>query len=112
MIRKRFLPLRGLKIVAWTVAAVAWVTAAIAGRAVAATATDTATPTGPTTTQTVDTTQQAAAPALPQNGLIVIRTGSTQTTQTQQQQQVVRKVVVQAPVRQAPAPVRQRSAGS
>jgi hypothetical protein len=111
MIRKRFLPLRGLKIVTWTVAAVAWVTAAIAGRALATTATSTAAAPAESTTTTPAETQ-AAVPALPDNGLIVIRAGST--ASQAQQQQVVRKVVVQAPARQTAtaAPVRQRSSGS
>jgi hypothetical protein len=104
MIRKRFLPLRGVKIIAWTVAGVAWVTAAIAGR-VAATPTHTAA-TDPAT-QVVESNQQSGVPALPQNGLVVIQTApSTQAQQQAQPQQIVRRVIQVAP------PVRQRSSGS
>lgn len=109
MIRKRFLPLRGLKIVTWTIAGVAWVTAAIAGRAAATTTAPSTTSTTETTTQAAQSQQQqSGVPGLPQDGLIIIRAGSTNgsqqaqaTQQVQQpQKQVVRRVVTQAPVRQ------------
>jgi len=115
MIRKRFLPLRGAKIVAWTVAAVAWMTAAIAGRVTAATTT-TQTAAPDASASVTETTTQTTAPALPQNGLVVIRAGSTnsargvQAVQTQPQQTVVRRVVQTPTIVQTPT--RQRSGGS
>ncbi|GBD86036.1 hypothetical protein BMS3Abin02_02458 [bacterium BMS3Abin02] len=96
MIRKRFFPLRGIKIVAWTFAGVAWVTAILAGRVAA-------TPPQPTGTQPIAVEQSAPSslvatvPSVPQSGLVIVRVGPAEITPPPTR--IVRRVV-QAPVRQ------------
>jgi len=97
VIRRRFFPLRGVKIVAWTFAAVAWATAVLASRVAAA---------PPQTTdvqpiaaeQSVPSTQLAAVPALPQSGLVIVKVGPAEIAPPPTQ--IVRRVVQQAPARQ------------
>ncbi|NIA25489.1 MAG: hypothetical protein GWP04_07945 [Gammaproteobacteria bacterium] len=96
MIRKRFLPLRGVKIVAWTVAGVAWATAILAGRVAA-------TPPPPADTQPIaveqsaPSSQIAAVPSAPQSGLLIVRVGPAEITPPPTR--IVHRVV-QAPARQ------------
>ena len=96
VIRKRFFPLRGIKIVAWTFAGVAWVTAILAGRVAA-------TPPQPTGTQPIAVEQSAPSslvatvPSVPQSGLVIVRVGPAEITPPPTR--IVRRVV-QAPVRQ------------
>ncbi len=97
MIRRRFLPLRGIKIVAWTLAGVAWTTAILANRVAAA-------PTQTTEESTTATQPQAAAqlaplPATPSGGLVVVKVGPAKIAPPPTKT-IVRRVI-QAPTRQA-----------
>lgn len=99
----RFLPLRGAKIGAWTLAAITWTSAIVASR-VAATPPEPADDQPQPTAETQSVEQLAAIPEAPAGGLVVIRVGAPDI----QPPTVIKRVVKAAP---APAP-RQKSRGS
>lgn len=100
---ERFLPLRGVKIGAWTLAAITWVSAVVANR-VAATPPEPAADQPQAAAATQSAEHLAAVPTAPEGGLVVIRVGAPEV----QPPVIVRRVVRAAP---APAP-RHTSRGS
>jgi len=96
VIRKRFFPLRGVKIVAWTFAGVAWVTAILASRAAAIPPPSAGTQ-PIAVEQSAPSSQIAAVPSLPQSGLVIVKVGRAKITPPPTQ--IIRRVV-QVPTRQ------------
>lgn len=100
MIRKRFPSIRTTRIAAWTTVAVAWAIA-IVGRQVAAEApTGAAEPVPSTTTTAAVDSATASLPAMPEEGLTIIRYTPAPPPPPQT---VVRQVVVASPVASSPA---------